>query len=153
MLEKTLESPLDCKEIQPINSKGNQPWLFIARTDAETELQYFGHLIRKTDSFEKTLMLGKIEAGGEGDDRGWNGWMASPTRWTCVWVNSGSWWWTGKPGELQSMGLQRVGHDWATELNWTVFSEFLTILKSSSLSSLQAHVFRDQLCSTEWSHL
>ena len=60
-----------------------------------------------------------LGAGGEGDDRGWDGWMTSLTRWTWVWVNSGSWWWTGRPGELQFMGLQRVGHDWATELNWT----------------------------------
>ena len=60
-----------------------------------------------------------LGAGGEGDDRGWDGWMASPTRWTWVWVNSGSWWWTGRPGVLQFMGSQRVGHDWATELNWT----------------------------------
>ena len=60
-----------------------------------------------------------LGAGGEGDDRGWDGWMASPTRWTWVWVNSGSWWWTGKPGVLRFMGSQRVGHDWATELNWT----------------------------------
>ena len=58
-------------------------------------------------------------AGGEGDDRGWDGWMASWTRWTWVWVNSGRWWWTGRPGVLQFMGSQRVGHDWATELNWT----------------------------------
>ena len=57
-------------------------------------------------------------AGGEGDDRGWDGWMASPTWWTWVWVNSGSWWWTGRPGMLWFMGSQRVGHDWATELNW-----------------------------------
>ena len=57
--------------------------------------------------------------GEEGDDRGWDGWMASPTQWTWVWVNSWSWWWTGRPGVLQFMGLQRVGHDWATELNWT----------------------------------
>ena len=57
-------------------------------------------------------------AGGERDDRGWTGWMASPTQWTRVWVNSGSWWWTGRPGVLQFMGLQRVRHDWATELNW-----------------------------------
>ena len=61
MLEKTLESPLDCKEIQQVNRKGNQSWIFIGRTDAEAELQYFGHLMRRTDSFEKTLMLGKIE--------------------------------------------------------------------------------------------
>ena len=59
-----------------------------------------------------------LGAGGEGDDRGWDGWMASPTRWAWVWVNSGSWWWTGRPGVLQFMGSQRVGHDWATELNW-----------------------------------
>ena len=60
-----------------------------------------------------------LVAGGEGDDRGWDGWMASPTRWAWVWVNSGSWWWTGRPGVLRCMGLQRVGHDWMTELNWT----------------------------------
>ena len=61
----------------------------------------------------------RLKAGGEGDDRGWDGWMALPTWWTWVWVKSRSWWWTGKPGMLQSTGLQRVRHDWATELNWT----------------------------------
>ena len=61
----------------------------------------------------------RLGAGGEGDDRGWDGWMASLTRWTWVWVNSGSWWWTGRPGVLRFMGSQRVGHDWVTELNWT----------------------------------
>ena len=75
------------------------------------KFQYFGHLIRKADSLEKTLVLGRMKAGGEGDDRGWDGWMASPTQWTWVWVNSGSWWWAGEPGVLQSMGC-RVGHDW-----------------------------------------
>ena len=84
------------------------------------KLQYFGHLMKRTDSFEKTLMLGKIEGGREGDDRGWDGWMASLTRWMWVWVNSGSSWWTGKPSMLQSMGLPRVGHDWTERLNWTV---------------------------------
>ena len=78
------------------------------------KVQYFGHLMQRTHSFEKTLMLGKIEGGRRGRQR-----MASPTQWTWVWVNSGSWWWTGRPGMLQSMGSQRVGHDWATELNWT----------------------------------
>ena len=77
------------------------------------KLQYFGHLIWRADSLEKTLMLGK--AGGEGDNRGWDGWMASRMQWTWVWASSGSWWWTGKLGELQSMGSQRIGH-WATEL-------------------------------------
>ena len=86
------------------------------------KLQYFGHLMWRTDSFEKTLMLGKTEAGGEGDNRGCNGWMASLTQWTWVSVNSGSWWWTGRPGMLRSMGLQRVGHDWVTKLNWIFFA-------------------------------
>ena len=60
-----------------------------------------------------------LGTGGEGDDRGWDGWMASQTWWTWVWVNSRSWWWTGRPGVLRFMGSQRVGHDWVTELNWT----------------------------------
>ena len=77
--------------------------------------------------FEKTLMLGGIGAGGEGDDRGWDGWMASPTQWTWVWVNSGSWWWTGRPGMLQFMGSQRVGHNWETELNWTGCFQFVCV--------------------------
>ena len=81
------------------------------------KLQYFGHLMQRVDSLEKTLMLGGIGAGGEGDNRGWDGWMASLTRWTWVWVNSGSWWWTGRPGVLRFMGSQRVRHDWVTELN------------------------------------
>ena len=67
---------------------------------------------------EKTLMLGGMGAEGEVDDRGWDSWMASLTWWTWVWVNSGSWWWTGRPGVLWFMGSQRVGHDWVTELNW-----------------------------------
>ena len=68
-----------------------------------------------------------LGAGGEGDDRGWDGWMASRTQWTRVWVNSGSWWWTGRPGVLRFMGSQRVGHDWATELNWVTSSTPLLI--------------------------
>ena len=82
------------------------------------KLQYFGHLMWRTDSFEKTLMLAKIEAGGEGDNRRWDGWMASLTWWTWVWVTFGSWWWAGRPDVLQSLGSQRVRHDWAIELNW-----------------------------------
>ena len=83
------------------------------------KLQYFGHLMQRADSLEKTLMLGGIEGRRRKDDRGWDGWMASPTRWTWIWVNFGSWWWTGRPGVLRFMGSQRVGHDWETELNWT----------------------------------
>ena len=80
------------------------------------KLQYFGHLMRRTDSLEKTLMMEKIEGRGRGDDRGGDGWMASLTQRTWVWVSSGSLWWTGRPDVLQSTGLWRVGHDWATEL-------------------------------------
>ena len=84
------------------------------------KLQYFGHLMRRVDWFWKRLWCWEgLGAGGEGDDRGWDGWMASPTRWTGVWVNSLSWWFTGRPGVLWFMGWQRVGHDWATELKWT----------------------------------
>ena len=81
------------------------------------KLQYFGHLMQRTDPLEKTLMLGKIEGRRR---RGWQRmrWLdISPTQWTWVWVSSGSQWWTGKPGVLQSMGSQRVGHNWVTELN------------------------------------
>ena len=80
-------------------------------------LQYFGHLMWRTDSLEKTLMLAQLKAGREGDNRGWDGWVASLTRWTWVWASSGSWWWRGRPGVLQSIGSQRLSN-W-TELNWS----------------------------------
>ena len=85
------------------------------------KLQYFGHLMWRTNSLEKTLMLGMTEGRRRrlDDDRGWDGWKASLTRWTWVWASSRSCWWTGKPGVLQSMGLQRVRHDRVIELNWT----------------------------------
>ena len=81
--------------------------------------QYFGYLMQSVDSLEKTLMWEGLGAGGEGDDRRWEGWIASLTQWTWVWANSRSWWWTGRPGVLRFMGSQRVRHDWETELNWT----------------------------------
>ena len=80
VLKKTLESPWDCKEIQPVHPKGDQSWVFIGRTDAEAETPILGHLMWRNDSLKKTLMLGKIEGEGEGDDRGWDGWMASLTQ-------------------------------------------------------------------------
>ena len=84
------------------------------------KLQYFGHLMWRTDSLEiRPWCWERLKVGGEWDVRGWDGWMASPTQWTWIWVNSRSWWWTGRPGVLQSIGLQRVGRDWVTELNVT----------------------------------
>ena len=120
VLEKTLESPLDCKEIQPVPPKGNLSWVFIGRTDAEAETP----IILPPDGCEELTHLKRpwcwerLKMGGEEDNRGWDGWMASPTQWMWVWVSSGSWWWAGKPGVLQSMGSQRVRHDWVIELNW-----------------------------------
>ena len=118
VLEKTLESPLNCKEFQPVNPKGNQSWYSLEGLMLKLKLQYFGHLMQRTNSLEKTLMLVRLKAGGEEDNRGWDGWMASLMWWTWIWVGSRSWWWTGKLGMLQSLGSQRVGHDWTTELNW-----------------------------------
>ena len=99
--------------------KALSPEYSLERLMLKLKLQYFGQLMGRTDSLEKTLMLGKIEGGRRRGDREWDGWMASQTQWTWGWVNPGSWWWTGKPGVLQSMGSQRVGHNWVTELNWT----------------------------------
>ena len=83
------------------------------------KLKYFGHLMQRADSLEKALMLGNNEGRRRRGNKRWDGWMASPTQWTWVWEGSGDWWWTGKPAVLQSMRLQRVGHDWGTEQNWT----------------------------------
>ena len=118
VLEKTFESPLDCKEFQPVHSKGDQSWVFFGRihVKAETPLLWPPHV--------KNWLIGKDSDAGrdweqaEKGTTGWDGWMASLTQWTWVCVNSGSWWWTGRPGMLQFMGSQRVGHNWTTELNW-----------------------------------
>ena len=115
VLEKTLESPLDCKEIKPINSEGYQPWIFTGRDDAEAEVLILWPPDGKSWLIGKDPDVGKVRAGVEGDDRGWDGWMASWTQWTRVWANSGRWWRTGKLGVLQSVRLQRIQHDLATE--------------------------------------
>ena len=129
MLEKTLESPLDCKAIQQIHPKGNQSWIFIGRTDAEAETPILWPPDEKLTHLKRPWCWERLKTGIEGDDREWDGWMASPTQWTWVWVNSGSWWWTERPGMLQSMGSQRVGHDWVIELNWTdILNKFWNIV-------------------------
>ena len=90
------------------------------------KLQYFGHLMWRT-VLNRPWCWARLKV-GEGDDRGWDGWVASPTQWTWVWVNSRSWWRTGKRGVLQSMVSQRVWHDWATELNWYVILMLIIII-------------------------
>ena len=115
---KTLESPLDCKEIQPVHPEGDQSWMFIGRTDIEAATP----ILWPPDSFVKTLMLGKIEGRRR---RGWQRmrWLDGITDSMDMGLGgSGSWWWTGGPDVLQFMGLQRVRHNWATELNWTEVS-------------------------------
>ena len=126
VLEKALESPLDCKEIQPVHPKGDQSWVFIGRTDVEAETPILWppdakswFIWKDPTHLKRPWCWERLRAGGEADDRGWDGWMASLTWWTCVWVDSGSWWWIGSPGVLRFMGSQRVRHDWVTELNWT----------------------------------
>ena len=121
VLEKTLESPLYCKEIQPVHPKGDQSWVFIGRTDAEAGTpNTLATSCEELTHWKRPWFWEGLGAGGEGDSRGWEGWMASPTRRAWVWVNSGSLWWTGRPGVLWFIGSQRVGYDWVTELNWSI---------------------------------
>ena len=120
LLEKTLESPLDCKEIQPVHSKGDQTWIFIGRNDVEAETP----MLWPPDA--KSWLIPWCW-----DNRGWDGWMASPTWWTWIWASSWSWWWTVKPGVLQSM--DRKESDTTEQLNWT---------------DQRLHIFRETLFST-----
>ena len=143
VLEKTLESPLDCKEIQLVHPKGNQSWIFIRKTDDEAETE--APILWPPDT--KNWLIGKdpdwerLKAGGEGDDKGWNSWMASLTWWTWIWSSSAGWWWTGKPGVLRSMGSQRVRHDWVTELNWVNQTNWI-LWKFGHFNNLIRQIFR-----------
>ena len=116
VLEKTLESPLDCKEIQPVHPTGDLSWVFIGRTDVEAET-----LILWPPHAKNWIIWKDPDAGKDWrwEKKGTIKNEMSPTQWTWVWVDSGSWWWTGRPGVLQSVGSQRARHDWETELNWT----------------------------------
>ena len=119
---KTLESPLDCKEIQPVHPKGDQSWVFVGRTDAEAETPILWPPHAKSWLIGKDPDAGRHWAGGEGDNRGWDGWMASPTQWTWVWVNSQSWWWTGRLACCNSWGCKESETtEW---LNWTELPGF-----------------------------
>ena len=118
VLEKTLESPLDCKEIQPINPKENQSWIFLWKDwcwswSSNTLSTWCEGLAR----WKRPWYWARLKAGGEGDNRGWYGWMPSLTWWTWVWASSRSWWWTGRPGMLQSMESQES--NMTEQLTWT----------------------------------
>ena len=131
-----LDSPLDCKEIQPVHSKGDQLWVFFGRNNAIAETPVLWPPHAKSWLIRKDWCWEGLGAGGEGDDRGWDGWIASLTWWMWVWVNSGRWWWTGRPGVLQFMVSQRIRHDWATELNWNIQIFMLTNICIASKSVL-----------------
>ena len=116
VLEKTLESPLDYKEVQPVNPTGNHSWIFCWGWNSNTLATWCEELTH----LKRLLCWEGLKVEGEGDDRGWDGWMPSLMQWTWVWVGSQSWWWTGKPGALQSMGSHWVRHNCATDLNWLI---------------------------------
>ena len=123
-LEKTLESPLGCKEIQPVHPKGDQSRVFIGRTDAEAETPILWPPDVKNWLIWKDPDAGKDWMQEEKGMTGWDGWMVSLTRWTWVWASSRRWWRTGKPGMLQSMASQRVGHK--KRLNWNEHGDFIS---------------------------
>ena len=116
---RLLRAPWTARRSNQSILKEISPGISLEGMMLKLKLQYFGHLMRRIDSLERLWCWEGLGAGGEGDDRGWEGWMASLSQRTWVWVNSRSWRWTGRPGVLRFMGSQRVGHDWATELNWT----------------------------------
>ena len=131
VLEKTLENPLDCKEIQLVHPKGNKSWIFIGRTDAEAEtpMLWPPDVKNSLDSLEKTLMLGKIEGGRRRGRQRMRYLDAITNSMDMSLGKPRELWWTGRPGVLQFTGLQRVGHDWATELNWTERRMWLKLQK------------------------
>ena len=121
VLEKTLANPLDCKEIQPVSPKGDQSWVFIWRTDAEAETPILATSYKKLTHWKRLWCWEGLGVGGEGDNREWDGWMASPTQWRWVWVISWSWWLTGKWWSAVAHWVTKSRtrlSDW-TELNWT----------------------------------
>ena len=120
VLDKTLERLLDCKEIHLVHPKGNQSWIFIHRKDWCWNSNTFATWWEELTHLKEPWCWESLKVGGERDDKEWDGWMASPTRRTWVWASFGSWWWTGKPAVLQSMGLQsRTRPCYWTELRHT----------------------------------
>ena len=129
VLEKTLGVPWTARRSNQSILMEISPEYSLEGLMLKLKLQYSGHLMWRAEKTLKRTHLKRpwywerLNAWGDGEDRGWNGWMASPTQWTWIWVSSRSWWWTGRPGMLQSVGSQRVGHNWATEMNWTELNQ------------------------------
>ena len=140
VLEKTLESPLDCKEIQPINPKEISPEYSLEVLKLKP--QYFGPRWEELTHWKRPWCWEKLKAGGEGDDRGWNGWMASLTQWTWVWASSGRWLRTEKSGVLKSMELQRIRHNWARTTITTWNTELRNILALYMIPRKRCYNFR-----------
>ena len=139
---ETLESPLDYKEIQPVHSEGDQPWGFFGRNDANTETPVLW------PPHVKSWLIGweGLGARGEGDDRGWDGWMASPTRGTWVWLSSGRWWWTGRPGVLRFMGSQ--SQTWLSD--WTELKLIITRACGRALCGIHSGRVSPVISSKVW---
>ena len=123
VLEKTFESPLDFREIQPVHPKGNQCWIFFGRTDAEAPI-LVATWCEELTHWKRPWFWKRLKAGAEGNDRGWDGWMTSLTQWTWVWASSGSWWWTGKPG-VHTWGHKEL--DTTEQLNWPDCSSLMIL--------------------------
>ena len=136
VLEKTLESVLDCKKIKLVNPKWiSREWCW--SWNSNTLVTWYEELTH----WKRPSCWERLKAGGEGDDRGWDSWMATLTRWTWAWASSRSRWWTGKPGVLQSTGSQRVWHDWATELMSNLLSIANKYLENRTNLSLSFFFF------------
>ena len=140
VLEKTLESPLDCKEIQPVHPKEISSESSLEGLMLNWSSNTLSAWCKELTHWKRSWRWERLKTGGKSDGRWWDGWMASPTQRTWVWVNSESWWWTGRPGMLQSMELQRVGYDWVPELNWIFCqSNILKLLTNLLLIHPQLH--------------
>ena len=142
VLEKTLQSPLDCKEIQPVHPKGDQYWIFwLERLMLKLNSSTLATWCEEPTHLKRPYYWERLKAGGEGDHREWDGWMASPTQWTWVWASSRSWWWTGNPGVLQSMGSQSQ----TRQSNWSELNQQGCTIKHRELWSILCNLSGRQI--------
>ena len=134
----------------PLNPKGNQTWIFIGRTDAETPILWPPNA---KNWLKRPRCWERLRAGGEEEDRGGDGWTASPTRWTWVWPSTRSWWWAGKPCVLQSMASQRVWHSWVTELTKKMTFYFVSLHQHAPVLMVCQSIsmcWFNHFCKTDW---